>query len=201
MAPSMPPLAPPTPPPTPQHAPGDTVSAWVARWAPCMPPGETLDLACGSGRHARLLAGLGHPVLAIDRDAAALALAAGAGITTLRHDLEAPDSAWPFAPARFAGIVVTNYLHRPLLADLAASLASGGVLVVETFAQGNEVFGKPSNPAFLLAPGELLAFAAAHGLRVLAYEDGVTTTPRAARVQRLCAAGPAFDFGLARLDN
>jgi SAM-dependent methyltransferase len=188
-------------PPQPLHASPDKPSAWIARWAPRMPPGEALDLACGSGRHGRLLAGLGHPVLAVDRDDAALAAAAGPGITTLRHDLEAPGGTWPFAPGRFAGIVVTNYLHRPLLADLAASLAPGGVLVYETFAIGNEVFGKPSNPAFLLAPGELLAFAAAHGLRVLAYEDGVVQAPKPARVQRLCAVGPAFDFLEASLDN
>jgi SAM-dependent methyltransferase len=185
----------------PSHAPSDNPSVWIARWAPVMPAGETLDLACGSGRHARLLAGLGHPVTAVDRDDAALALAAGPGITTLRHDLEAPGGRWPFAAGRFAGIVVTNYLHRPLLADLAASLAPGGVLVYETFAIGNEAFGKPSNPAFLLAPGELLAFAAAHGLQVLAYEDGVLAQPRPARVQRLCAAAPAFDFLQACLND
>jgi SAM-dependent methyltransferase len=179
----------------------DRPSSWVARWAPSMPAGEALDLACGGGRHARLLAGFKHPVLAVDRDPAALALAAGPGIATLAHDLEAPGSAWPFAPGRFAGIVVTNYLHRPLLADLAASLAPDGVLVYETFARGNEVFGKPSNPAFLLAPGELLAFARAAGLTVLGYEDGVVDVPRPARVQRLCAAGPGFDPGRAALGH
>ena len=172
----------------------DQPSDWVARWAPLIPAGEALDLACGGGRHARLLARLGHPVLAVDRDAAALALASGPGIATLQHDLEAPGSAWPFAPGRFTGIVVTNYLHRPLLADLAASLAPDGVLVYETFAQGNEAYGKPSNPAFLLAPGELLEFARQYGLQVLAYEDVLEQSPRPARVQRLCAAGPDFKW-------
>jgi SAM-dependent methyltransferase len=176
-----------------QHT--DRPSAWVARWAPAIPPGETLDLACGGGRHARLLAGLAHPVLALDRDAAALAQATGQGIATLAYDLEAPGNPWPFAPGRFAGIVVTNYLHRPLFADLAAALAPGGMLIYETFAIGNEVFGKPSNPAFLLAPGELLDLARDGGLRVLAYEDGIVATPRPARVQRLCAVGPGFDAG------
>ena len=186
------------------HGATDNPSAWVARWARAIPPGEVLDLACGGGRHARLLASLGHPVLAVDRDAAALALAAGPGITTLAHDLEneleEEGSVWPFAPGRFAGIVVTNYLHRPLFAHLAGALAPDGILVYETFAQGNERFGKPSNPAFLLAPGELLDVAQRHGLRVLAYEDGVVDAPRPARVQRLCAAGTAFDPAGARLD-
>lgn len=190
------------------HAPVDHPSAWVARFAPLMPPGEALDLACGGGRHARLLAALGHPVLALDRDAQALARVGesthgqathGQVITTLEYDLEVPGADWPFADGRFSGIVVTNYLHRPLLAQLARALAPGGVLVYETFAQGNEVFGKPSNPAFLLAPGELLAFAHRAGLRVIAYEDGVTAQPKPARVQRLCAAGPAFDVAAARL--
>jgi SAM-dependent methyltransferase len=179
----------------------DTVSTWVARWAPLIPPkGETLDLACGSGRHARLLAGLGHAVIALDRDAQALAAAEGEGIVTLRHDLEAAGAAWPFAPRSLAGIVVTNYLHRPLFGHLAAALAPDGVLIYETFARGNEVFGKPSNPDFLLMPGELLDLAARDGLRVLAYEDGVVARPKPARVQRLCAVGPQFDLASAGLD-
>jgi SAM-dependent methyltransferase len=175
-------------------------SAWVERWAPLVPTGEVLDLACGSGRHARLFAALGHDVVALDRDAAALAAAAGPGIDTMQHDLEA-GAAWPFAPGRFAGIVVTNYLHRPLMAQLLRSLAPGGVLIYETFALGNEAFGKPSNPAFLLAPGELLEHAAEAGLRVIAYEAGLVAQPKPALVQRLCAAGPAFAPGDARLDQ
>lgn len=182
------------------HAPTPP-SPWVRRFAPLVPAGEVLDLACGSGRHARLFAELGHPVLAVDRDPDALALAGGEGIATLRHDLETAGAPWPFAARRFAGIVVTNYLHRPLLADLCASLAPGGILLYETFALGNEAFGKPSNPAFLLRPGELLEMAAAQGLAVLAYEDGVTGEPKPARVQRLCAAGPGFLQTEAKLDH
>jgi len=176
------------------------VSAWVARWAPLIPSGPALDLACGSGRHARLLASLGHAVTAIDRDAQALAAASGQGVTTLQHDLEAPGAAWPIAPGSLAGIVVTNYLHRPLFGPIAAALAPHGVLIYETFAHGNEVFGKPSNPAFLLNPGELLELAALGGLRVVAYEDGVIDLPKPARVQRLCAVGQGFDLGTARLE-
>ena len=131
---------------------------------------------------------------ALDRDAAALALAAGA-----RHHHHAGSTwkrqgaAWPFAPGRFAGIVVTNYLHRPLMAQLAASLRPDGVLIYETFAIGNEAFGKPSNPAFLLARGELLEHARAR--RPGACWPSRTATaaaPKPAMVQRLCAGGPAF---------
>ena len=196
------------------------VSPWVARWAPVVPEGEVLDLACGTGRHARHFAALAHPVLAVDRDADALAQAAGEGIVTLRFDLEAePDHAaastpgsgppdltpssalTPMVPGRFSGIVVTNYLHRPLMAELAASLRPDGVLIYETFAIGNEAFGKPSNPAFLLAPGELLAIARAAGLRVLAFEDGYVEHPKPAMIQRLCACGPDFPVRNALLDR
>lgn len=177
------------------------VSAWVARFAPLAPHGEVLDLACGSGRHARHFAALGHPVLALDRDGAALLDAAGEGIATMAHDLEDAALAWPFEPGRFAAIVVTNYLHRPLFAQLAASLRDDGLLIYETFALGNEAFGKPSNRAFLLAHGELLAMAAAQGLAPIAYEDGVVDRPKPAMVQRLCAARQGFTWTGARLDQ
>ena len=107
---------------------------------------------------------------------------------------------WPFAPGRFAGIVVTNYLHRPLMAQIAASLRPDGVLIYETFAIGNEAFGKPSNPAFLLARGELLEHARRAGLAVLAFEDGYCAAPKPAMLQRLCAGGPAFPPGNAILN-
>lgn len=178
-----------------------TVSDWVARFAPLVKQGEVLDLACGSGRHARQFAALGHPVLALDRDAGALQEAAGDGVTTMAFDLEDPAHAWPFAQGRFAAIVVTNYLHRPLFAHLAASLRPDGVLIYETFAIGNEAFGKPSNPAFLLAHGELLALAASNGLQTIAYEDGVVERPKPAMVQRLCAAKDGFGWAGARLDR
>lgn len=179
----------------------DNPSRWVRRFAPLVPPGEVLDLACGSGRHARLFAALGHPVLAVDRDPDALAAAAGQGITVMQYDLEAEGAAFPFQAGRFAGIVVTNYLHRPLMAQLMAALAPGGVLVYETFALGNEAFGKPSNPAFLLRPGELLEWAAQGGLRVIAFEDGRVELPKPAMVQRICMAGPAFAGTEAKLDS
>lgn len=176
-------------------------SGWVTRFASLAPPGEALDLACGTGRHARLLAARGHAVLALDRNPEVLATAAGPGIATMTYDLEAEGACWPFEAGRFAAIVVTNYLHRPLFPHLAASLRPDGILIYETFAQGNQVYGKPSNPAFLLAPGELLAMAAAGGLQVLAYEDGHIDSPHPAQVQRLCAAGPAFGKTEAKLDH
>ena len=170
----------------------DTISPWVRRYAPLIPGGAVLDLACGAGRHSRHLASLGHSVVAVDRDADALALAAGPDITTSAIDLEEAGAAWPFGPGRFAGIVVTNYLHRPLTAAMIASLAPDGVVIYETFADGNAQFGKPSNPDFLLRPGELLDWARAHGLRVVAFEEGVVDAPKTAMVQRICAVKPDF---------
>lgn len=159
-------------------------SPWVARWASLIRPGgEVLDLACGAGRHARFLAGLGFEVLAVDRDTG-LFPAPPPGVRLVAADLEG--APWPFPGYRWDAIVVTNYLHRPLLPVLAGSLEPGGVLVYETFARGNERFGKPSNPDFLLAPGELLE-AVRGRLRVVAYEDLVVDEPRPAAIQRLCA--------------
>lgn len=171
----------------------DSPSQWIARFASLIPAGEVLDLACGGGRHARLFAGLGHPVMAIDRDSAALELAAGPGVTTCQIDLEAEDAIWPYEEGRFAGIVVTNYLHRPLFTHLVRSLSPGGVLLYETFAMGNEQFGKPSNPAFLLRHGELLEVARAGAMRVIAFEDGYVEVPKPAMVQRLCALKMLMD--------
>ncbi|OWW22995.1 SAM-dependent methyltransferase [Noviherbaspirillum denitrificans] len=177
-----------------------TPSAWVARFAPLVPEGEVLDLACGGGRHARLFAAKGHPVLAVDRDLAALESAGGQGIATRAFDLEAEDMEWPFEESRFAGIVVTNYLHRPLFPHLFRSLAPGGILLYETFAAGNEQFGKPSNPAFLLRQGELLERVAEEdGLRVIAFEDGYVDGPKAAMVQRICVLKPLAEPRLCRI--
>jgi SAM-dependent methyltransferase len=161
-------------------------SPWVVRWSPLIRPGsEVLDLACGAGRHARFLAARGCSVLAVDRDADAIAmLAAVAGVFTRTADLEG--AAWPFASASFDAVVVANYLHRPLFAPLVGALRPGGVLVYETFMVGNERFGRPSNPHFLLRPGELLEAVQGY-LEVVAFEQGEVGTPRPAVVQRICA--------------
>lgn len=166
------------------------VSAWVARFAPMVAPGTpVLDLACGAGRHTRLFLDRGHPVLAVDRDLSRLGdLTAAPGLECLACDLE--DGTRPaFFDRRFGAIVVTNYLHRPLLGAMAGALVPGGVLIYETFARGNERFGKPSNPDFLLAPGELLR-SFIEDLRIVAYEDIVVENPRPAALQRLCAVAP-----------
>jgi SAM-dependent methyltransferase len=166
----------------------DAPSTWVQRFAARIPTGQVLDLACGGGLHARLPAAAGHAVLAVDRNADALASAAGDNIDTACVDLESGDGATQLLlPSRFAGIVVTNYLHRPLLPLLFAGLADGGVLIYETFAHGNEAFGKPSSPAFLLQPGELLVAARESQAHVLAFEDGYRALPSPAMLQRLCA--------------
>lgn len=145
-----------------------------------------LDLAAGHGRHARALAAAGLAVDAVDRDQAALdALRRITGVRVHAADLEA--GAWPFAARLFDAIVVTNYLWRPLLPHLAASLAPGGVLIYETFGVGNEKFGKPSNPEFLLRNGELLEFARSSALTVVAFESGLTARPGLAVIERICA--------------
>jgi len=154
-------------------------SAWVVRWAPLITRGRVLDLACGGGRHARLLAGLGHEVTAVDREPLALA-----GVRFVQADLE-DGSPWPLPGEQFQGIVVANYLHRPLFPLISRALAPGGVLIYETFMAGNERFGKPANPAFLLLPGEL--WAAFGGLHIIAFEQGLSLQPKAAMLQRLCA--------------
>lgn len=159
--------------------------------------GRVLDLACGSGRHALLLADLGYRVLALDRDGPALARigdanaekhrggAAGTGhVDLLQADVES--GPWPFADAEFDGVVVTNYLHRPLLPAIAGCLRPGGVLIYETFGIGNERHGRPANPDFLLARDELLDRFRSQ-LVVVAFEQGRVDMPAMAVVQRLCA--------------
>lgn len=171
------------------HAHPEGPSSWVQRWAPLIRPGgRVLDIASGSGRHARWLAGRGHPVDALDRDADALGTLAGvAGVSTLCVDIE--NGPWPCGRAAYAAVVVANYLHRPLFPHLLAALAPGGVLIYETFAAGNERFGRPRNPAFLLERGELLEIVRGR-LRVVAYEDVHIETPKPAMVQRICALAP-----------
>jgi SAM-dependent methyltransferase len=151
------------------------------------PGGRVLDLAAGSGRHTRLLLDSGFAVCAADRDISALLPLAARGCEVRQIDLETGD-VWPLGTG-YDGIVVTNYLHRPLLPAIAQALASGGVLIYQTFALGNERFGRPRNPDFLLRPGELLeAFAM---LTVVAFEQGDVSAPRPAVIQRIAAVtGP-----------
>jgi SAM-dependent methyltransferase len=161
-------------------------SPWVTRFAPLIPAGgAVLDLACGSGRHARLLVALGYQVEAVDRDAEALAaLADVPGVNVLQADLEG--GPWPYYGRGFDGIVVTNFLFRPLLPNLFGCLDAGGVLIYETFMVGNELLGKPTNPAYLLRSAELLELVR-NRFRVLAFEQGEVTHPRPAVIQRIVA--------------
>jgi SAM-dependent methyltransferase len=169
---------------------GGEPSSWVTRWAHLLPRGAAvLDLACGSGRHVRWLAARGHRLTGVDRDEAALApLRALAEVVVA--DIEA--GPWPLAGRRFDAVLVTNYLWRPLLPTIVGAVADGGLLIYETFADGQQTIGKPSRPDFLLQPGELLA--ACSGLRVVAYEDGFGEAP-ARFVQRIVAARPGADPG------
>jgi SAM-dependent methyltransferase len=158
-------------------------SSWVRRWSHLAPPGATvLDVACGSGRHVRWFSERGCRVTGLDRDAAAVEPLQDIAEIVVA-DIE--NGPWPLAHRRFEAVIVTNYLWRPLLPTIVETVADGGVLVYETFAVGNEAFGKPSNPQFLLRPGELLG--AVPGLSVVAFEEGLAHAP-ARVVQRLVAA-------------
>ncbi len=165
-------------------------SPWVEHHLAQLPAlSRVLDLACGSGRHARLLAKQNHPVFAVDRNKEALSQLAGvSGIETACLELEGGD--WPLAGQHFAGIVVSNYLWRPRFTDLLALLAPGGVLIYETFMLGNEAYGKPSNPDFLLQPGELRTLTAAAGLREIAFVEGYAEKPKPCMRQAIVVMRP-----------
>lgn len=175
-----------------QHISDSPPSAWVGRFAPLIPAGgRVLDVACGSGRHARLLAGMGYRVEAVDRDRHALSKLEGiSGISPRLADLER--GAWPYDEASFDGVIVANYLYRPRLDALIDVLRPNGILIYETFMVGNESLGKPSNPDFLLNPGELLDRVRPR-LTVIAFEQGRVDHPRPAFVQRICAVAGGLD--------
>jgi len=162
-------------------------SPWVRRFAHLVPKaGAVLDVAAGGGRHARFFAGRGHPAVAVDRTLDGLAdLGPESPIERIQADLE-DGSPWPLGDRQFAGIVVTNYLHRPLLPLLADALAPGGVLIYETFAVGQAQFGRPSAQNYLLRPNELLAVYQPR-LTVVAFEHGIDHAPGPKAVQRLAA--------------
>jgi len=165
-------------------------SPWVARFAPLIPEGgEVLDLACGSGRHACLLAGMGYKVEAVDRDAVALEAMAGIdGITTRCADLES--GPWPYYARTFDGIIVSRYLFRPLFPAIFNCLEIGGILIYETFMEGQQLLGKPSNPAFLLRSGELLDVIGKR-FTVIAFEQGEVAGEKdnpPQVIQRICVS-------------
>ena len=158
-------------------------SPWIVRFAPLIPTGgEVLDLACGYGRHARWLAERGYRVEAVDRDRQALETLRGApNVTTREADLE--KGPWPYYSRVFDGIVVSRYLWRPLMPQLFNCLAEGGVLIYETFMEGQQLYGKPENPAHLLRPGELLDLVGKR-FTVIAFEQGEIAGPQV--IQRIC---------------
>lgn len=163
-------------------------SQWVVRFARLIASGgRVLDVACGGGRHTRLLAALGYVVDAVDRDVGGLTNISPS-VRVLQADIE--EGTWPYEGTSFAGVVVTNYLHRPLMPRLIDSVAQGGVFIYETFSAGNERYGRPSRPDFLLRRGELLDTVRGQ-LDVVAYEDVFVDVPKPAMVQRIAAVRPA----------
>ena len=184
---------------SPQSA--ESTSTWVRRFLPLIVKdnGPVLDLACGTGRHTRLLLDAGYEVWALDKAASLLEPLKLLGARCFEHDLEAEvpgattgeNECWPFEANMFSAIVVTNYLYRPLFSQLTRSLKDGGLLIYETFAVGNEVLGSPRNPDFLLRPGELIEYFLSHAIQgrknhCVAYEHGYIAHPRPAVVQRIC---------------
>ena len=164
-----------------------TVSSWVERFAELVPKDvEVLDVACGAGRHGRFFRSRGNPVVMLDRNIAPVAdMAADPDVQLVAFDLEA-GRPWPLADRRFGCVVVTNYLHRPIMRDIVAAVAPGGMLIYETFARGNEAFGRPKNPDFLLHNEELLILCRPE-LRVIAFEDLTVAVPAPACIQRIAA--------------
>lgn len=168
-----------------------TPSSWVTRFAAGLPAGtSTLDLACGGGRHARWALEAGHRVTTLDRDLSGIADLQSADLERICADLE-DGSPWPLGGRTFDLVLVTNYLHRPLFPALCAAVAAGGMLIYETFAAGNEEFGRPRRPEFLLRGDELLTRCAE--LQTLAFEQGRVDDPKPAVVQRICAIRPHPD--------
>ncbi len=163
-------------------------SPWVQRWSATVPPRTAvLDLACGSGRHGRLFLERDHPVVFVDKDITGVADLEGQA-ELIEADLET-GAPWPLGTRTFGAVVVTCYLHRPILADIVAAVAPGGLLIYETFARGNEVHGHPARSEYLLEEGELLE-AVRGRLTVLAFEHGYSDEPKPGVRQRIAAQRP-----------
>tara|TARA_Y100001970_G_C14259923_1_gene879517 strand:+ start:15129 stop:15680 length:552 start_codon:yes stop_codon:yes gene_type:complete len=165
----------------------DQPSEWVMRFSNYITPkSKVLDVACGSGRHSSLMLSLGHRVTSIDIDVSGLFyLKRQSNLRIIETDLE--NKPWPLGKEKFQAIIVTNYLYRPLIPQLVNSLSTNGLLIYETFAKGNEVFGRPRNPKYLLDRGELISFFS-DKLNIIAYEDLEVISPRKSVKQRICAS-------------
>lgn len=162
---------------------------WVQRYSRLIPKGgNVLDLACGNGRHTRFLLEEGYRVTAIDKDVSKLnELDSYEGLTKLEFDLEASNlsAKWPVGYKYFDGIVVVNYLYRPLFKDIIEALAANGVLIYQTFAVGNEVYGRPRNSDYLLKKKELLEVFG-RVFTTVKFEHNFVDRPSPAIVQRIC---------------
>lgn len=171
-------------------------SSWVTRFAHLAPDDlPVLDVACGSGRHTRFFLKRGHDVTGVDINLSDLKMVEDADrLTLIERDLE-DGMVWQFGTQVYGAVIVTNYLHRPILASLVASVAPGGVLIYETFAQGHEAYGKPTSPDYLLRPGELIDMVRGK-LQIVAYEHGYTNRPRRAIMQRICAVNGQLPVAL-----
>jgi SAM-dependent methyltransferase len=171
-------------------------SAWIVRFAPMVTAAApVLDLACGQGRHTRLFLERGHLVTAVDIDVSGLDdLGDEKRLEVVQANLE-DGSPWPLPGRRFAAVVITNYLWRPLFPDILGSIDAGGTLLYETFARGNEIYGRPTRPDFLLRPGELIELVQGR-LQVVAYEHGYLEQPRPMVRQRICAVRGERPVGL-----
>tara|TARA_B100000686_G_C16671547_1_gene906762 strand:- start:244 stop:795 length:552 start_codon:yes stop_codon:yes gene_type:complete len=173
-------------------------SDWIVKWAPLIiEKGKVLDIACGSGRHSVFLANAGHFVTALDKDVSRLPH--DPQIKAIKSNLE-DLSAWPLVGKKFNGIIVTNFLYRPLFPVISRSLLPGGVLIYETFGIGNESYGRPRSKRFLLQPGELLE-AFSREFVIIAYENGIRSVPSPAVIQRIIAIRKSKNYKLIRLPN
>lgn len=171
-----------------------SISPWISRFSPLVATGSrVLDLAAGRGRHSAWFLGQSHHVTALDRNIDSLETLKGAMDSGMRSRFEIIEAdlengaRWPLADRRFNAVVVVNYLHRPLWPSILGAIEPGGFLIYETFAVGQEALGKPSNPNFLLRPGELLEVVRDH-LQIVAFEQGLVGTERGQAVKQRLAA-------------
>ena len=159
-------------------------SDWVKRFAHHVPhDSNVLDVACGSGRQGRFFLNKGHQVTFVDKDVTEVGdLVEHPNARMIAGDLEA--GPWPLGKKQFQCMVVTNYLWRPNFKRLLLHL--DGLLIYETFAEGNEQYGRPQNKDFLLQKGELFERIRGH-CQVIAYEQRTLHYPSQAIVQRIAA--------------
>jgi SAM-dependent methyltransferase len=163
-------------------------SRWLTRFSHLVRPGgHVLDVAAGNGRHCQWFLESEHPVLALDRDLSQIAWLRHPLLERCEADLE-DGAGWPLGDRAFDAVIVTNYLWRSLFDDIIGAVRHDGVLIYETFAEGNERYGRPHRPEFLLQPGELLARVAPR-LEIVAYEHGYSDYPTDRVIQRICAIG------------